>query len=73
MTYHDNIFSVLCPPYKMHFCGILMMRQTSYQQPPLQNKVVYDDRGAFNLFQELMHSWVGYELVKVLLTFGLSP
>jgi hypothetical protein len=27
------------------------------------------------MFQELMHSWVGYELVlvKVLLTFGLSP
>ncbi len=25
------------------------------------------------MFQELMHSWVGYKLVKVLLTFGLSP
>jgi hypothetical protein len=26
------------------------------------------------MFHELMHSWVGYELVtKVLLTFGLSP
>jgi hypothetical protein len=25
------------------------------------------------MFQELMHSWVGYELVKVLLNFGLSP
>jgi hypothetical protein len=25
------------------------------------------------VFQELMHSWVGYELVKVLLIFGLSP
>jgi hypothetical protein len=31
-----------------------------------------DDRGAFTVFQELMHSWVGYELVKVLLIFGLS-
>jgi hypothetical protein len=25
------------------------------------------------MFQELMHSWVWYKLVKVLLTFGLSP
>ncbi len=31
-----------------------------------------DDRGAFNVFQDLIHSWVGYELVKVLLTFGLT-
>jgi hypothetical protein len=53
--------------------GILTMRQTSYQQPPLQIKIDYDDRGAFNMFQELMHSWVGYKHVKVLFTFGLSP
>ncbi len=32
-----------------------------------------DDRGAFPIFQELMHSWVGYKLVKVLLILGLSP
>jgi hypothetical protein len=57
----------------MHFRGILATRQTSYQQPPLQKKVDFDDRGAFNLFHELMHSWVGYELVQVLLNFGLSP
>jgi hypothetical protein len=57
----------------MHFRGILTTLQTSYQQPPLQKKVDFDDRGAFNMFQELMHSWVGYELVKVLLNFGLSP
>jgi hypothetical protein len=25
------------------------------------------------MFQELMHLWVGYKLVKVLLAFGLSP
>ncbi len=25
------------------------------------------------MFQELMHSWVGYELVKVLFIFGLDP
>jgi hypothetical protein len=31
------------------------------------------DRGAFHLFQDMMHSWVGYELVKVLLVFGLTP
>jgi hypothetical protein len=41
--------------------------------PIAKKKVDYDDRGAFNIFQELMHFWVGYELVKVLLTFGLSP
>jgi hypothetical protein len=39
----------------------------------IAKKADYDDRGAFNMFHELMHSWVGYELVKVLLTFGLSP
>jgi hypothetical protein len=32
-----------------------------------------DDKGAFTVFQELMYSWVGYGLVKVLLIFGLSP
>jgi hypothetical protein len=25
------------------------------------------------MFHELIHSWVGYELVKVLVTFGLQP
>jgi hypothetical protein len=40
--------------------------------PPCK-KNDFDDRGAFNMFQELMDSWVGYELVKVLLNFGLSP
>jgi hypothetical protein len=72
MTYHI-FFPVLCPYYKIHFCGTLMMRGSSYQQPPLQKKVDYNDIGAFNMFHELMHSWVGNELVKVLLTFGLSP
>jgi hypothetical protein len=38
-----------------------------------KKKVDNDDRGAFNMFHELMHSWVEYELVKVLPTFGLSP
>jgi hypothetical protein len=47
----------------MHFRGILTMLE----------KVDFDDRGAFNMFQELMHSWVGYNLVKVLLNIGLSP
>ncbi len=43
------------------------------QQPPLQKKGDFDDRGAFNMFQELMNSWVWYKLVKVLLNFGLNP
>jgi hypothetical protein len=73
MTYLNNIFFVLCPPYKMHFCGILTTLQTSYPQTPLQKKVDFDDKGAFNMFKKLMHSWVGYELVEVLLNFGLSP
>jgi hypothetical protein len=38
-----------------------------------KRKVDYDDRGAFGIIQELMHSWVGYELVTVLLIFGLTP
>ena len=25
------------------------------------------------MFQDLMHSWVGYKLIKVLLIFGLTP
>ncbi len=50
------------------------MLRTSYQQQPLQKrKNDCDDRGAFTMFQELMHSWVGYKLVKVLLIFGLDP
>ena len=31
------------------------------------------DRGQSLLFHELMQSWVGHELVKVLVTFGLQP
>jgi hypothetical protein len=38
----------------------------------VKKKVDYDDRGAFNMFQELMHSWVGYKLVKVLLAWNQS-
>jgi hypothetical protein len=38
-----------------------------------KRKIDWDDRGAFTVFQELMHSWVWYKLVKVLLIFGLSP
>ena len=29
--------------------------------------------GNHDLFAHILHSWVGYELVKVLLAFGLSP
>ena len=38
-----------------------------------KKKSEIDDRGAFHLFQDLIHSWVGYELVKVLQSFGLTP
>ncbi len=39
-----------------------------------KKKVDIEDRGGnHELFEHLMHSWVGYELVKVLLKFGLSP
>ena len=39
-----------------------------------KKKVDIEDRGGnHELFEHLMHSWVGYELVKVLLKYGLSP
>ncbi len=31
------------------------------------------DKGQSLLFHEFIQSWVGYELVKVLVTFGLQP
>jgi hypothetical protein len=31
------------------------------------------DRSQSLLFHEFIQSWVGYELVKVLVTFGLQP
>jgi hypothetical protein len=31
------------------------------------------DRGQSLLFNKTIQSWVGYELVKVLVTFGLQP
>jgi hypothetical protein len=31
------------------------------------------DRGQSLLFHEFIQSWVGYKLVKVLVTFGLQP
>jgi hypothetical protein len=31
------------------------------------------DRGQSLLFHKFIQSWVGYELVKVLVTFGLQP
>jgi hypothetical protein len=31
------------------------------------------DRGQSLIFHEFMQSWLGYELVKVLVTFGLQP
>jgi hypothetical protein len=31
------------------------------------------DRGQSLLFYEFMQSWLGYELVKVLIAFGLQP
>jgi hypothetical protein len=73
MTYH-NIF----------FCSLSTLQDTlswyAYDAANVisttliaKNKVNFDDRGAFNMFQELMHSWVGYKLVKVLLNFGLRP
>ncbi len=58
----------------MHYRGILSTPHSSYQTTPLQKKVDIEDRGGnHELFEHLMHSWVGYELVKVLLKYGLSP
>ncbi len=39
-----------------------------------KKKVEVEDKGGnYGLFEHLMHSWVGYELVKVFLKYGLSP
>ena len=35
-------------------------------------KFEFDDSGSFSTYQELMHSWVAYKHVKVLLNFGLT-
>jgi hypothetical protein len=53
---------------------MLLMPHSSYQTPPLQKNNGIEDRGGnHELFEHLMDSWVGYELVKVLLKYGLSP
>ena len=58
----------------MHYRGILSMPRSSYQTLPLQKKVEVEDRGGnHGLFEHLMHSWVGYELVKVLLNKPIGP
>jgi hypothetical protein len=72
--YLSRFFPVLSPYYKdaLLWCtydAAITISTTSIAK----RKVDYDDRGEFNMFQELMHSWVGYKLVKVLLAFGLSP
>ncbi len=39
-----------------------------------KKKVEVEDKGGnHGLFEHSIHSWVGYELVKVLLKYGLSP
>jgi hypothetical protein len=51
-----------------------LMPRSSYQTPSLQKNNGIEDRGGnHELFEHLMHSWVGYEIVKVLLKYGLSP
>ena len=58
----------------MHSRGILLMPRSSYQTLPLKKKIEVEDKEEnHGLFEHLMHSWVGYELVKVLLKYGLSP
>jgi hypothetical protein len=38
-----------------------------------KRKIEFDDMSSFSTYQELMHSWVAYKLVKVLLNFQLTP
>jgi hypothetical protein len=59
----------------MQYRGILLTWHTLHQTPALQKKTVeYEDRGGnHDMFAHIMHSWVGFELVQVLLAFGLSP
>ena len=58
----------------MRCCFISMMRDmianSIARQPFGTGK---PDRGQSLLFHEFIQSWVGYELVKVLVTFGLQP
>jgi hypothetical protein len=57
----------------MQYRGMLSMPRSSYQTPLLQKNNGIEDRGGnHELFEHLMHSWVGYEIVKVLLKYGLS-
>ncbi len=64
MSYNNNIF----------FCSVSALQDglswytydaaNIISTTSIAKKVDYDDRGAFNMFQELMHSCVGYKLFK---------
>jgi hypothetical protein len=73
MTYHNNIFCSLSTLQDTLLWYTYDAANIISTTPIAKKKVYFDDREAFNMFQELMHSWVGYKLVKVLLNFGLSP
>ncbi len=71
MTYHNNVFLFFVHPPRCTFVVYLKSCKHHINNPHCKKKVDFDDRGAFNMFQEFMHSWVGYKLEKVLLNFGL--
>ncbi len=74
MTYHNNIFLFSVHLTRCTFMVYLRCCKHHINNPHCKTKNVdFDDRGAFNMFQELLHSWVGYKLVNVLLNSGLSP
>jgi hypothetical protein len=73
MTYHDNILFCFVSTLQDALSWYTYDATNIISTTSIAKKIDYDDRGAFIMFQELMHSWVGYELVKVILTFGLSP
>jgi hypothetical protein len=47
--------------------------QQILSQLKLQKKISETDRGEMLIFQQFIHSWLCYELVKVLYVFGLQP
>ncbi len=57
----------------MHYRGITFDAAFVISNSAIAKKIEVEDKGGnHGLFEHLMHSWVGYELVKVLLKYGLS-
>ena len=65
--------------FSVHFTNVLswytfdaavVISNSSIVKKTIQGE---DRGGKHDLFSQIMHSWVGYELVRVILAFELSP